>query len=163
MRGRCHQDSALSQLVRGAIGGNEKATNAKRRTQGSSLMHAWFSKRAPSKAAWNSFKPTPLSGAAAFRRQVQQHHPPSESGTVLSFALGLQEGRLSVHFRIEVEQEPDGRRIAEVVELPGVLAYGPTQDDAVAHVQALALRVVADRLEHDEAGREYLDISFKAA
>jgi len=44
-----------------------------------------------------------------------------------------------------------------------VLAYGPTRDEAVAHVQALALRVVADRLEHAEAGREYLDISFKAA
>ncbi len=70
---------------------------------------------------------------------------------------------MSVKFRIEVEQETDGRWIAEVVELPGVLAYGPTHDDAVAHVQALALRVVADRLEHHEAGREYLDISFKAA
>jgi predicted RNase H-like HicB family nuclease len=70
---------------------------------------------------------------------------------------------LSVHFRIEVEQETDGRWIAEVIELPGVLAYGPTEDEAVAHVQALALRVVADRLERDEAGREYLDISFKAA
>ncbi|MCX6364343.1 MAG: type II toxin-antitoxin system HicB family antitoxin, partial [Actinobacteria bacterium] len=47
---------------------------------------------------------------------------------------------MSVHFRIEVEQDTDGRWIAEVVELPGVLAYGSTQDDAVAHVQALALR-----------------------
>ena len=63
---------------------------------------------------------------------------------------------MSVHFRIELEQETDGRWIAEVVELPGVLAYGASQDEAVAHVQALALRVVADRLEHDEAGREYL-------
>lgn len=70
---------------------------------------------------------------------------------------------MSVHFRIEVEQVTDGRWIAEVVELPGVLACGPTQDEAVAHVQALALRVVADRLEHDEAGRGFLDISFKAA
>ena len=48
-------------------------------------------------------------------------------------------------------------------ELPGVLAYGATEDEAIARVQALALRVVADRLEHDEAGRDYLDISFKAA
>ena len=70
---------------------------------------------------------------------------------------------MSVRFRIELEQETDGRWIAEVVELPGVLAYGSSQDEAVAHVQALALRVVADRLEHDEAGREFLDISFKAA
>ncbi len=70
---------------------------------------------------------------------------------------------MSVAFSIELEQEINGRWIAEVVELPGVLAYGATQDQAIAHVQALALRVVADRLEHDEAGREFLDISFAAA
>ncbi len=70
---------------------------------------------------------------------------------------------MSVAFRIEFEQETDGRWIAEVIELPGVLAYGASQDEAVARVQALALRVVADRLEHDEAGREYLNISFAAA
>ena len=70
---------------------------------------------------------------------------------------------MSVAFRIELEQEIDGRWIAEVVELPGVMAYGATQEHAIAQAQALALRVVADRLEHDEAGREYLDISFAAA
>jgi predicted RNase H-like HicB family nuclease len=70
---------------------------------------------------------------------------------------------MSVSFRIELELEDDGRFIAEVVELPGVLAYGRTQDEAIAHVQALALRVIADRLEHDEAGREFLDITFAAA
>lgn len=73
------------------------------------------------------------------------------------------EVHVSVLFRIEIEQESDGRWIAEVVELPGVLAYGDTQDQAIAHVQALALRVVADRLENDEAGRDYLSISFNAA
>ena len=71
--------------------------------------------------------------------------------------------RLSVLFSIEVEREADGRWIAEVVELPGALAYGSTRDEAVAHVQALALRVIADRLEHDEAGSEFLNISFNAA
>jgi len=50
-----------------------------------------------------------------------------------------------------------------VVELPGVLAYGVTQDEAVTHVDALALRVIADRLETDEGGRELLNISFLAA
>lgn len=70
---------------------------------------------------------------------------------------------MSVAFSIQLEREIDGRWIAEVVELPGVLAYGATQDQAIAHVQALALRVVADRLEHGEAGREFLDISFAAA
>jgi predicted RNase H-like HicB family nuclease len=70
---------------------------------------------------------------------------------------------MSVLFTIELERETDGRWIAEVLELPGTLAYGTTQDEAIAHVQALALRVVADRLEHDEAGREFLNISFAAA
>jgi predicted RNase H-like HicB family nuclease len=70
---------------------------------------------------------------------------------------------MSVAFRIELEPEDDGRWIAEVVELPGVLAYGGTQDEAIAHAQALALRVIADRLEHDEAGREFLNITFAAA
>ena len=66
-------------------------------------------------------------------------------------------------FRVEVEQEEDGRWIAEVIDLPGVLAYGQTQEEAKAKVQALALRVVADRLEHGEAGPELLSISFAAA
>ncbi|MFA5786156.1 MAG: type II toxin-antitoxin system HicB family antitoxin [Actinomycetota bacterium] len=70
---------------------------------------------------------------------------------------------MSVIFKVETEQEADGRWLAEVVELPGVLAYGSTEDEAIARVQALALRVVADRLEHDEAGRDFLSISFNAA
>ena len=59
-----------------------------------------------------------------------------------------------MNLRIEIDQEEDGRWIAEVVELPGVMAYGGTPDAARANVQALALRVVADRLEHGEAGHE---------
>lgn len=70
---------------------------------------------------------------------------------------------MSVTFMIELEQEADGRWIAGVVELPGVLAYGTTDSEAIARVQALALRVVADRLEHDETDRSLLDICFKAA
>ena len=64
---------------------------------------------------------------------------------------------------VEIEQETDGRWIAEVLELPGVMAYGPSEQEAVAKAKALALRVVADRLEHGEAGPELRDISFKAA
>ena len=70
---------------------------------------------------------------------------------------------MPVIFTIEIEQETDGRWLAEVLELPGTVAYGSTQDEAIARVQALALRVVADRLEHDEAGHEFLTISFNAA
>jgi len=50
-------------------------------------------------------------------------------------------------FRIILEQETDGRWLAEVPELPGVMAYGPTQNDAKVAVTALALRVIADRTE----------------
>jgi predicted RNase H-like HicB family nuclease len=55
-----------------------------------------------------------------------------------------------MNFNIEVEQEEDGRWLSEVLELPGVLAYGQTRSEAIARAQALALRVVADRLEHGE-------------
>jgi predicted RNase H-like HicB family nuclease len=68
-----------------------------------------------------------------------------------------------ITFKVEIEQEEDGRWLAEVVELPGVLAYGDSQEAAVSKVQALALRVLAERLEHGEAGPELLSISFNAA
>lgn len=54
-------------------------------------------------------------------------------------------------YAVETEQEDDGRWIAEVPELPGVLAYGQTRADAVRKVQILSLRVLAERLEHGEA------------
>lgn len=67
-------------------------------------------------------------------------------------------------FKIELEQEEDGRWIGEVPTLPGVMAYGPTRAAALAAVQALALRVMADRLEHGEAlPDELLNLSFVAA
>jgi predicted RNase H-like HicB family nuclease len=52
--------------------------------------------------------------------------------------------------RIEVEREEDGRWLAEIPALPGVLAYGASRDEAVAKVEALALRVLADRVENGE-------------
>ena len=52
--------------------------------------------------------------------------------------------------KIEIEKEDDGRWIAEVPELPGVFAYGNSQDEAISKAEALALRVLADRLEHGE-------------
>ena len=53
-------------------------------------------------------------------------------------------------YRVETEQEDDGRWLAEVPDLPGVLAYGTTRDEAVRRAQALSLRVLADRLDHGE-------------
>lgn len=52
--------------------------------------------------------------------------------------------------RIETEVETDGRWLAEVVEIPGAMAYGATRQDAVAKAEALAFRILADRLEHGE-------------
>ena len=68
-----------------------------------------------------------------------------------------------ITFKVETEREDDGRWLAEVLELPGVLAYGESEDAAPSKVQALALRVIAERLEHGEAGPELLTISFNAA
>lgn len=56
-----------------------------------------------------------------------------------------------MNFTIETEQEADGRWLAEVPELPGVLAYGVSSDEAMSKAEALALRVMAERLEHGES------------
>ena len=74
-------------------------------------------------------------GDAAFARIVQ---------LVYCYALEV------IALIVELEKETDGRWIAEVPDLPGVMAYGETRDEAVAGVKALALRVLADRLEHGE-------------
>ena len=66
-------------------------------------------------------------------------------------------------FAVELEQENDGRWLAEVPALSGVLCYGQDRDEAVAKVQALALRVIAERLDHREAPAEFLNVTFKAA
>ncbi len=52
--------------------------------------------------------------------------------------------------KIEIEREEDGRWIAEVCDLPAVMAYGTTREEAIAKVEALALRVIADRIDHAE-------------
>lgn len=66
-------------------------------------------------------------------------------------------------FTIETEQEDDGRWIAEVLEIPGAMVYGSTTRDAIAKAQALALRVMAERLEHGEATSDFVTLSFQAA
>ena len=65
-------------------------------------------------------------------------------------------------YTVEYEQEEDGRWLAEVIELPGVLAYGQTPEQAIAKAQALALRVLADQIEHGETAPELMSISFAA-
>ena len=64
---------------------------------------------------------------------------------------------------VEIEREEDGRWIAEVMELPGALVYGSTREEAIAAAQALALRVLADKLEHGEAPVDLMDVAFVLA
>ena len=68
-----------------------------------------------------------------------------------------------MNLSVELEQEEDSRWIAEVPDLPGVLAYGASREEALAHVQALALRVLAERLEHGETAPEPFSVAFLAA
>jgi predicted RNase H-like HicB family nuclease len=65
--------------------------------------------------------------------------------------------------RIEIEQEDDGRWLTEIPYLPGVMVYGATREEAVARVKALALRVLADRLEHGETIPELVEVFSVAA
>jgi predicted RNase H-like HicB family nuclease len=60
--------------------------------------------------------------------------------------------------RIEVEEEVDGRWIAEVSDLSGVMAYGGSREEAIRKAKALALRVLADRLEHSEQISELMNV-----
>ena len=67
-----------------------------------------------------------------------------------------------MNYKIEIESEEDGRYIAEIVELPGVLVYGNSQEEAISKVQVLALRVLADQLEWGELSENHLNLSFVA-
>jgi len=73
-----------------------------------------------------------------------------------------QRGGSQMNYKIEIEQEEDARYIAEIVELPGILVYGNSQQDAISKVQALALRVLADQLEQGELQKNHLNLSFVA-
>ena len=68
-----------------------------------------------------------------------------------------------MNFIIESEQETDGRWLAEVSKLPGVLAYGATLEEALSKAEALALRVLAERLEHGESHSLPIHITLAAA
>lgn len=70
---------------------------------------------------------------------------------------------ISTRFTIETEQEDDGRWIAEILEIPGALVYGENQQRAVAQVQALALRVIADKIDPGEINLGLASLTFVAA
>jgi predicted RNase H-like HicB family nuclease len=64
-----------------------------------------------------------------------------------------------MNFNIEYEQEEDGRWLAEVIGLPGVLSYGNTPDEAMIKAESLALRVLAEKLEQEEIQPQSINIS----
>ena len=66
-------------------------------------------------------------------------------------------------FSIEIEREDDGRWLAEIPELPGVMAYGASAEEAMGRAEILALRVLAERLEHGEIRPVDLSITVPAA
>ena len=66
-------------------------------------------------------------------------------------------------YTIECEQEDDGRWLAELMELPGVLTYGATKDESLVRAETLALRVIAERLEQGEARPTNINIALPAA
>jgi hypothetical protein len=64
----------------------------------------------------------------------------------------------TIKLNIEIEQEKDGRWLAEIPELPGTMVYGQTRKESIVHVKALSLRVLAERLENGENIPEMMDV-----
>lgn len=66
-----------------------------------------------------------------------------------------------MHLSIEIEREDDGRWIAEALELPGVMTYGATREEAISNTERLAIEVIADRIQHGELPLSSLNVSFQ--
>ena len=67
----------------------------------------------------------------------------------------------SVDLSIEIDREDDGRWIAEALELPGVMTYGSTREEAISNTEKLAIEVIADRITHGELPHSALSVSFR--
>lgn len=67
----------------------------------------------------------------------------------------------SVDLSIELDREDDGRWIAEALELPGVMTYGSTREEAIGNTEKLAIEVIADRIAHGELPHSALSVSFR--
>ena len=76
--------------------------------------------------------------------------------------MNRQQGGVIMDFILDVEQEDDGRWIVEIADLPGVMAYGATPAQAAARAKALALRVLAERMEEEESLPGINNIAFTA-
>ena len=66
-----------------------------------------------------------------------------------------------MHLSIELDREDDGRWIAEALELPGVMTYGQTREEAISNTERLAIEVIADRVAHGELPPTALNVSFQ--
>ena len=66
-----------------------------------------------------------------------------------------------VHLSIDIDREDDGRWIAEALELPGVMTYGQTREEAISNTERLAIEVIADRIKHAELPPSALNVSFQ--
>ncbi len=66
-----------------------------------------------------------------------------------------------MHLSIEVDREDDGRWIAEALELPGVMSYGGTREEAISNTERLAIEVIADRIKHAELPPSALSVTFQ--
>lgn len=89
-------------------------------------------------------------------------HLVSETGIGLSYVVSDKDGEDNA-MKIELAREADGRWIAEVGDLPGVMVYADTREEAIVKVQSLALRVIADRLDHGETVPELHELFAVAA
>lgn len=105
---------------------------------------------APGLATLNSLPATQGAALAESMTWIQSKAT-RDSVNVRSCCYGGESGLSRMNFTLECEQEIDGRWIAEVPELPGVLSYGNSAADAMSRAEILALRVIADRLEHGES------------
>ena len=74
-----------------------------------------------------------------------------------TLSLGYSKG---VNLTIDLDREEDGRWIAEALELPGVMSYGKTRDEAISNAERLAIEVIADRIAHGELPSSALGIAF---
>lgn len=109
-------------------------------------------------AAQCGCSPVPGSGLTD-ERSVPNRQVPTAALVGLGSGLGGgYSGRLELH--IEIDREDDGRWLAEIIDVPGVMAYGPTREAAILAVKALALRVFADKLERGELGEDYEGLAF---
>ena len=118
--------------------------------------------------ATHSLHPTPVIAYRVpfphwHRRDLSYNLVKPLSTIVVRLGLNPVPEERPVYLTMEVEREADGRFLAEVTDLPGVLACGATEQEAIARVQALALRSLADRLENGEPAPTLLPLDFRAA